>query len=549
MDEFVPFGHRRRVQRWRQITVAALCSGLLLAGCSAKETLRAVGVVQSSYGGAVGDEPRSVIVARDVLAAGGSAADAAVALYFTAAVTYPAAASLGAGGACLVYDPEDDRTEALEFPAVAPSRIDPGATRRNAVPGAVRGMAALHARYGRLQWKQLLGPAEQLARLGHPVSRALARDLALAAAPLFADAPTAAVFGGAGGAPLREGDRAVQLDLGAVITQIRTRGAGDFYTGDLARKLVVAVGRAGGSLGIEDLRDYRPAWRETVSLPFANERIHTLPPPAVGGVTLLQMWAMLTEDDRYDDAGPDERGHLLAEASMRALADRGAWLPRLGGGVAVDELISGDRVARLMAGYRADRHAPARTLSPPPVARSENPAAASFAVVDGKGSAVACVVTLNNLFGVGRMAPGTGIILAAAPHSSPPAAHSAAPVLVVNHNTDELLFAGAAAGGVTAPSALVEVMARTLIDGMPLARAVTAPRLFHGGLPDVVFTEPGEKGPRLDGLIGRGYEVAEVPEIGRVNAVHCAGGFQATGQSCVYSSDERGFGLATLAQF
>ena len=91
-------------------------------------------------------------------------------------------------------------------------------------------------------------------------------------------------------------------------------------------------------------------------------------------------------------------------------------------------------------------------------------------------------------------------------------------------------------------------MARTLIDGMPLARAVTAPRLFHGGLPAVVYTEPGEEGPRLDGLVGRGYEVAEVPEIGRVNAVHCAGGFQATGQSCVYSSDERGFGLATLAQ-
>ena len=521
----------------------------MLAACSGADTERDRLLTGDYFGGVAGDEPRAVVVARDVLAAGGSAADAAVALYFTAAVTYPASAALGGGGTCLVYAVANDRPEALEFPAIAPARVEPGAKRRNAVPGAVRGMFALHSRYGRLRWGQLLRPAEQLARLGHPVSRALARDLDLAPASLFADPEFAAVFGRAGGGPLREGDELVQSDLAAVLTQLRMRGPAAMYAGKLAGKLIAAVGETGGSLSAEDLRDYRPAWRGTAWLRSGAHEIYTLPPPTTGGIALLKMWVMLRAGNRYQNAEPDERGHLLAEVSTRVFADRAASLPAARSGETDLELDLGEHVERLIEGYQPDRHTPPAASSPQPVVGRRGLAGTSFVVVDGEGSAVACAITLNGLFGVGRVAPGTGIVLAAAPLPLREPTASLAPVMIVDGPTRELLFAGAASGGTAVPLALIEVIAGALIDGLPLSRAVAAPRLHHVGIPDMVVHEPQETGPRLDGLIRRGYTVSEVAELGRVNSVYCRNGFKGTAKSCAFSTDPRGHGLADVVQF
>jgi len=504
--------------------------------------LRALGLQQSYFGGVVGDEPNSVVAARNILASGGNAADAAVALYFTSAVTYPAGAALGGGGACLVYDPVENRVEALEFPATAPNAVRAGATVNNAVPAAPRGMYALQARYGRLQWRQLLGQAEQMARIGHPISRALARDIALVAGPLFADPVMAKLFARPDGTPLQEGDYLVQLDLAALLTTIRTRGPGTFYNGDLARKLVEATQAAGGSLTIEDLREYRPVWRDSIWLRYEFERMHVVPPPGAGGVILLQMWNMLIDGGRYDGADDDERGHLLAAIGMRAFADRGTTMP-------IAEQISEDRAEELMADYRPDARTPVGSLPTPPVAYRESPAGSSFVVVDGDGGAVACTITLNSLFGIGRMAAGTGIILAAAPSPAQRETSSQTPVLLVSHDTKQVLFAGAASGGAAAPSALAEVMARTLIDGEPLDVAIQTPRIHHGGFPDVVIYETTEQGARLQGLIRRGYKVLGVPELGRVNAISCLAEYKAGLEGCQIGNDRRGFGIGTVANY
>ena len=92
-------------------------------------------------------------------------------------------------------------------------------------------------------------------------------------------------------------------------------------------------------------------------------------------------------------------------------------------------------------------------------------------------------------------------------------------------------------------------MTRILIDGATLAEAVAAPRLYHGGRPDVAIYEPGEPAPSLDGLRRRGHLVAQAPEIGRVNAVYCAGGLDEDPAGCAVSADRRGHGLASFVQF
>ena len=535
----------------RQCVPAALMLLLVsLAACSPSTgALRAVGFAGGDVGGVSADEPRAAIIAREVLGIGGNAMDAAVALYFTSAVTYPSTASLGAGGVCLVFDAEERKVESLLFPAVPPPSADQNTRLKIAIPGAVRGMFALHARYGKLNWNQLLAPAEQVARLGHPMSRAMAKDLARVAAPLFNNSDIAAIFSRQDGTPLDEGELLVQLELSGIISQLRTRGPGSFYSGALAHTLVRSVASGGGSLTMDDLRGYQPEWRETIKTRYGDNTIHTVPPPLPGGVGLLQMWEILLQDDRYEEADAGERRHLLAEASMRTFADRAAWQTpgaAPGDGMA---LISEARIERLMASYQPNRHTPSSALNPQPAKRRESPSGTSFSVVDREGNAVACSLTLNNFFGRGWMAPGTGIIMAAARPIERGAISAMAPVMMVNHNSGNFFLAAAASGGAVAPAALIEVMARILIDGEPLAAAIKAPRIYHGGRPDVVVYEADEPAETLNGLRQRGHRVALATALGRVNAVYCRGGIQDEPEGCSVNVDPRGFGLASFVQF
>ncbi len=134
--------------RGRRQIAAVLCA-LLLGGCTAVgETLglgepEPAGVAVRFLGGVAADEPRAALVGHDILRAGGNAADAATAVYFTLAVTKPSSASLGGGGVCVVEDIGTETTRALHFLAGVPGTVPPTATRPSAVPGNVRGFSAL----------------------------------------------------------------------------------------------------------------------------------------------------------------------------------------------------------------------------------------------------------------------------------------------------------------------------------------------------------------------------------------------------------------------
>ncbi|SVA92062.1 uncharacterized protein METZ01_LOCUS144916, partial [marine metagenome] len=310
---------------------AAAAVLVLLSGCEVFKTLPDITMFEptSYFGGATSDEPRAALVARDVLAAGGSAADAAVALYFTLAVTYPSTASLGGGGLCLVYNPDKNNggtTEVIEFNALAAETGSTAPRRPNAIPGTVRGMYALQARYGRLPWSRLLAPAEAYASLGHQVSRALARDIRLAGPSLFIDRDMRKIFLHNDGSPISEGQRVFQLELGSVLSQLRIKGAGVFYSGSVAKVLSTGAARVEGALTIEELRAFAPTWRDSVTLSFGTLVFHTAPPPAAGGLTAAAMFHLLAENDRYLDTPADERAHLFAEVSKRAFADRQTWI-------------------------------------------------------------------------------------------------------------------------------------------------------------------------------------------------------------------------------
>ncbi|MFQ3622014.1 MAG: gamma-glutamyltransferase [Acetobacteraceae bacterium] len=459
----------------------------LLAGCGTLDPvlgrsgppLGSPGFVQGFLGGVSAEEPRAALVGREILAAGGSAADAAVGIGFALGVTLPSRASLAGGGVCLAYDPRRDQGVAATFLPRAPAVIDPGSDRPAALPGTPRGLYALHARLGRLPFERVIAPAEQLARFGTQASRAFVRDLAVVSGPLFADPQARALFGRPDGAPVAEGDLIVQAELGNLIGLLRTQGIGAFHQGALARRLADASRAAGGALAFEELRGTLPALTTTLRTGLGPDVLHAAPVGgSVGAAAALRALMARQEPEQIAPLA------LAAAAATRAGADPQAIL---------------------------DGAVPAAGTLPPVLG-----ATTGFVAVDREGMAVTCALTNNNLFGTGRIAPGLGLLLAAAPGTGgvPPALPTV--TLVSNTALRAFRLAAAASGGEAAPIALA-VASREAMQGRIAAEAVAAPR-------------PG---------------AAE--RLGRVSLIHCPGYLPGVPATCTWAADPRGFGLAVGA--
>jgi gamma-glutamyltranspeptidase/glutathione hydrolase len=431
------------------------------------------GFVRGFLGGVAAEEPRAALTARTVLSSGGTAVDAAVAGALMMGVTLPSRAGLGGGGACLVFNPRRNETEAVLFPAGARQVTPTGADRPAAVPMMARGLFALHTRGGRRPFEELVNPAEQAARLGVEASRALANDLAAVAGPLLADPWAAAVFSGPSGQPLTTGARLVQTDLAGTLGALRTAGVGDLYQGQLGRRLEDASAAAGGALNAGEMRVALPRVVPPLAFRAGQDTLSFLPVPADGGLAAAASFAAL------------QAGASPEAAAARGVAVSRAWRER-----------GGDPTALITAEVPADSAWPML------------PASAGLVVLDREGMAVSCAFSMNNLFGTGRIAPGTGILLAAAPGIG----QVAPPLLAAGivHNANSRAFRAAAAGS-----------------GQHMAPMAVALPLFQA----------------LRGADAAGA-VSGVPEPGRAQLVNCGRYLPGSAESCLAASDPRGSGLA-----
>lgn len=455
----------------------------LLTGCSSVGNLfggpsPAIGTVahiEGFIGGAAADEPRAALVGREVLARGGSAADAATAMGFALGVTYPSRASLGAGGACLAFNPRRDgpgggKPEAILFLPPPPGAGRARGDRPAAVPMMARGLFLLHNRYGKLPFDQLVLPAQTLAQSGVSVSRAFATDLALVAGPLLADPAARAAFAHSNGQPLGEGDQMVQPALATTLGTLRNSGVGDMYQGVLAQRLVTASAAAGGPLTAAEIRTALPSVATPITLTAGRDAVAFLPPPADGGLAAAAAFQSL-------QANPND----AAAAGARGTAVAAAWRAR-----------GGDAMALLQATDLPAAGLPAL------------PASTGFSALDRDGNVVACDVSMDNLFGTGRIAAGTGVVLAASPTSQPLPLLSAA----IAYNASRVGFRAAATG--------------TGQDGAGLATAVAIANTLRSTAP----------------------MPAPVPDPGRANVISCPGYLPDNDSSCRWAVDSRGAGLA-----
>jgi gamma-glutamyltranspeptidase/glutathione hydrolase len=475
-------------------------------------------------GGAAVDEPRAALIARDVLANGGNAADAAVAAYFALAVTLPSAAGLGGGGVCLVHDAEKETTDVFDF---LPRAAKGGLV---AVPGNVRGMAAINARYGRKPWAQLVTPGANLAGTGTAISRALATELQAAGSRLGEDPQMAAIFMKEDGTPRGETDNLRQVDLGAALERIRVGGINEFYSGQLGRNLSDAAQSIGAPLTIEDLRASKTVVYPPASIDIGQQQLFFPAPPSSGGVLVAQMVQALDEIDAENPAA-------VAQAIDGLIADRQGWMKPGGDATkAVADLVSSDHVS---AAIKAK-------LDAPGAAMQENPSATGLVTFDAEGQGVACEFTMNAPFGSARIAPGTGIILAPAPNERGAGFSALGPIMQASNHSGRLYFLAAGGGGAPGDIAKALLFNAILNEKQPIDTAMGKGRMFADGA-GTVYAESA-LGAAQGAVAGAGFKVEKAEKLGRVNAVYCPDSVPDTPDSCTIKNDYRGNGLTTVVQ-
>ena len=279
-------------------------------------------------------------VGRDVMASGGNAVDAAVAVAFALAVTHPTAGNIAGGGFAVVRTGPGKAT-ALDFREVAPAAARPdmyldkdgNPTDKSlhgdlavGVPGSVAGLWELHRKLGKKPWKALVAPAIALARDGFEVDEKLHGGI-VALAPLLARSPATAAIWLPGGVPRKTGDRVAIPELAAVLGRIAERGPDGFYKGETAQAIVAEMKAGGGIITAADLASYKPVWREPMRFAYRGYALTSMPPPSSGGIVLAMTAGMLgkVELGKQPWYGA-EHVHWMVEVWRRAFAARNELL-------------------------------------------------------------------------------------------------------------------------------------------------------------------------------------------------------------------------------
>lgn len=361
----------------------------------------------------------------EVLAAGGNAFDAAVAVSAALSVVEPISSGLGGGGFFLLHEAASDRQILVDAREIAPASGVPQAyldkdgnlDRERSVngpwsagiPGLPAALVHMSENYGRLPLSRSLAPAIRIAREGFPVYGRMARGYASRADVMERYPGTREVFL-RGGRPIAEGDIFVQPELAATLQRLADDGFDGFYRGTTGRLLLKGVKDAGGVWTAQDLASYQVKEREPIRFGYRDWQITTAAPPSSGGIALAAMLQILEGWD-LNSLDPASRTHLVVEAMRRAYRDRTFFLgdPDF---VRIPQktLVSGDYAQGLRATIHPEKATPSDLLSGQPTPL-EDEETTHFSIIDNEGNRVGGTQTVNLLYGSGLVPKGTGVLL------------------------------------------------------------------------------------------------------------------------------------------
>jgi len=508
----------------------------------------------------VAAEPLAAEAGLQVLRDGGNAFDAAVAVGFVLAVTYPTAGNISGGGFALVYRPGSEPV-ALDFREMAPLRatadmfLDPQGEVDNdkalysalsaGVPGTVRGLAEIHEIYGSWSWARLIQPAYDLAAQGYVLSECLAGRIAGVRDKLARDPDSAALFLPEGNPP-PAGHRLVQPNLARTLRRLAEGGPAAFHEGELGADFIAGIQAKGGIMSREDLAGYRAVWRTPVRCEYGPDTLYNMPPPSAGGISLAQILGMFARF-RPDDLAHNSVGyiHLLAEIEKRVYADRNTYL---GDPEQVPlrwtKLLEPAYLRRRAAEIDGQQATPSGQvkggygeLDTGGLRLQESAETTSYLVLDDAGNCVSVTYTLNGSFGSGILLPQTGLLLnnemddfAAKPGTpnlyglvqGPANAvapgkrmlSSITPTIVLRDG--RLRMALGSPGGSRIITTVLQMYLNATLFGMDAPAAVAAPRFHHQWLPDEINLEPALFADEAlkKALLDRGQHVSQRERMG-----------------------------------
>jgi gamma-glutamyltranspeptidase len=431
-----------------------------------------------------------------ILKRGGNLVDAMVGASAALAVVVGQATSIGGDCFLLFHEAASGRSFGLNASGVAPAlavpeRFPDGMTSRGplapVVPGLVRAWDVMHARFGRLPWKDLFDPAIELAE-GHPVSKVLAERLPESRDALAADPGCAALYLPYG-RPVGIGEVLRQPALAASLAAIAMQGADELYCGDLAARIAHFQEERGGLIRASDLAAYAPLWVEAIATDYRGHRVEVMPPNSYGVLLLMQLNGLAALDSETLTQSVARR--LGYQISAMHAAFKGVPL------IADPQAIP-DAIERLLAPEMTAAMRSAVLSGAGGQKVADRGGTSCLLLADQQGNAISLVQSVFNVFGSMVLDPGTGILFnnrmqgfthrPGKPNSVGPGrrpAHTLCPVLV--RRDGRLRFALATPGGLSQTLTNIQVLSYLIDEGRDVAASVEAPRWCNTKTGDVLL--------------------------------------------------------------
>jgi gamma-glutamyltranspeptidase/glutathione hydrolase len=513
----------------------------------------------------------------EILQDGGNAFDAAVAVAAALNVVEPGMSGIGGYGAIVLYDAGKGETRFLEVGSRVPATVDPDVFRPPtpnylenrcgarvvATPGNLNAWETMWGEYGELEWRRLFGPAIGYADEGFVVGDELAGWIG---SEYGAFPENAQSIYGRGGEPLGAGDRLVQEDLADSLRKVAEGGAGTVYGGELGRAMVSEVQRNGGSLTVEDLRNNRARWRDTISIDHQGYEVVTASSPASSWGALARLGIMGRFDLEASDHNSVSYLHALTEISKRAFYQAAKYIDPETGRARLDVVLSeeyfADEAARIDFSGATPYDPPVKTdtalgcsptnYTPTTDTRQHT---THFVVADREGNVISSTQTLGNVFGSKVMPEGTGIWLndevswarfepAGNPFDAAPGyqiPYALAPAIVMRDGRPWIALG--TPGGRTILQITPQMLMNVIDFDMNIQRAISVPR-FSFIIPDLLAVEKDMPLSVRDELSAMGHKIYEVPELGNAHALTIEYGPDGDPVRFTGGSDPRGEGAA-----
>lgn len=488
-------------------------------------------------------------IGAQILAEGGNAVDAAVAVALVMAVTWPEAGNIGGGGFMLISPPRG-KPVMIDYRETAPASVtkDTFAQTKSyfdakavGVPGTLRGLELAHQEFGTRTWKELLAPAVKLAQEGFILDEAACKSLnGIMNKKGGGNAEFRKVYSKADGTPWQAGDRLVLKDLAKVLRAVQEHGAKAFYEGEFAEQFAKEMKTLKGYITVEDLKNYQAKKRTPVIGTYRGYEIIGAAPPSSGGITLIQMLNMLeTFDLKKIGREEPQRVHLFSEVMKRAYRDRAAYLGDPDFTKIPEHLTSKDYAKKLVKTIDLKKSTPSRDLAGEIPLAKESDSTTHFSIVDASGLAVSNTYTLEDSFGSRVVLPGLGFILNNEMGDFNPKPgytntqgtigtepnlvaagkrmlSSQCPVIIKKDG--QLFLVTGSPGGRTIINTVLQVITNVIDFDLPIQEAVDAPRFHHQWFPDEIRYERKAQA-WMKGLDTLGHQLKAVNAQGDAHSI------------------------------